>query len=108
MEVLSLESPVAVILSGSCSGAAAAYITHILMKRNENHEKFKNHFCEAVEHVSLANSYWNKGEVQKKNNELEKAANSFLRASVYGTSIDQRLCEILAEILLNLSKGKKD
>ena len=92
------------ILSGLFSGVAGAYIAYLLLKRNENDSRFRNYFCEAMEHVKLANSYWDREEIQTVANELERAANSFRRASIYADRKNSKWCEILADNLLNQSR----
>ena len=88
------------VLSALLSGVAGAYITYLLVRR-ENFSKFRNYCCEAIEHVSLANSYWDRGEIQVSVNEMERAANSFLSARMYADKTHGKWCEILAE---NLTK----
>ena len=95
-------------LSGLLSGAAGAYITHLLRRRNQNSIKSENYLWEAIEHMKLANFYWEKGKIRLLADEMEKAANYFLRASVYADNINRNWCEIFANNLLNLSRTIKD
>ena len=92
------------LLDALLSGAAGAYITYLLVKRNEENNKFKNYFHKAMEHTNLANFYWKKREDQKAADEIEKAANFFLKASIYADDINSRWCKIFSKQLIQSIK----
>lgn len=114
LDLLGSKYFIAAILPALLTAAAGACITYLLGKlrnkdtaknaENENCDKFGKHWDEAVEHIVLAHSYEDGGEIQRLSDELKEAANCFLRASVYADAANRNRCEILANNLFRQSK----
>lgn len=105
------------ILPAALSAAAGSIFTYLLgrsksrrtiaKRENENFKnlsEFEKHYSEAIEHVSLAHSYEDRGEFEKSSDELEYACDYLLRASVYVDSISRNRLEILADGLIRQSR----
>ena len=113
LEPLGSKYFVAAILSTLLAAVTGACVKYLLGKlttkdtakkaENENCSKFRKHWDEAVEHIVLAHSYEDRGEIQRLGSELKEAANCFLRASVYADATNRNRCEILANNLFRQS-----
>lgn len=105
------------ILPAVLSVAASSIFSYFLGKskskrttakiENENFKnlsKFDKLYSEAIEHVSLAHSYEDRGNFEKSSDELENACDYLLKASVYVNSICRNRLEILADSLVRHSR----